>query len=384
MNFLEKNTMKPENMTILTVDDTPANIRLLTHYLKKKGYRVITAEDGFEGFKAAIQYHPDLVLLDIMMPGTDGYEVCELLKTEEETKDIPIVFLTAKTDVEDRIRGFELGAVDYITKPFNLTEIATRVQTQLRLKYLQEQSAQYQKFLIQSQYLANLGMFGNSFSEKVKDLIRELQEHLQTLQRNENHPAQKTVDGMLDITGRIDSVIERWMDLALTIPKEKATLRVYDIIESSLTIVEIFDGYAMNIKFVKSENSPSILGNENLLQHALINLYEYMVKYTKKDGTIEITVELGNLPKHLLKNRDSKSSETFVQIRLVNDGSRNKENILEEELDVTQSEKFQNGKFDLGLQATYRIVKEHKGVLDIQIDQEKKLAISMYLPNDKS
>lgn len=376
--------MKPENMTILTVDDTPANIRLLTHYLKKKGYRVITAEDGFEGFKAAIQYHPDLVLLDIMMPGTDGYEVCELLKTEEETKDIPIVFLTAKTDVEDRIRGFELGAVDYITKPFNLTEIATRVQTQLRLKYLQEQSAQYQKFLIQSQYLANLGMFGNSFSEKVKDLIRELQEHLQTLQRNENHPAQKTVDGMLDITGRIDSVIERWMDLALTIPKEKATLRVYDIIESSLTIVEIFDGYAMNIKFVKSENSPSILGNENLLQHALINLYEYMVKYTKKDGTIEITVELGNLPKHLLKNRDSKSSETFVQIRLVNDGSRNKENILEEELDVTQSEKFQNGKFDLGLQATYRIVKEHKGVLDIQIDQEKKLAISMYLPNDKS
>ena len=376
--------MKPENMTILTVDDTPANIRLLTHYLKKKGYRVITAEDGFEGFKAAIQYHPDLVLLDIMMPGTDGYEVCELLKTEEETKDIPIVFLTAKTDVEDRIRGFELGAVDYITKPFNLTEIATRVQTQLRLKYLQEQSAQYQKFLIQSQYLANLGMFGNSFSEKVKDLIRELQEHLQTLQRNENHPAQKTVDGMLDITGRIDSVIERWMDLALTIPKEKATLRVYDIIESSLTIVEIFDGYAMNIKFVKSENSPSILGNENLLQHALINLYEYMVKYTKKDGTIEITVELGNLPKHLLKNRDSKSSETFVQIRLVNDGSRNKENILEEELDVTQSEKFQNGKFDLGLQATYRIVKEHKGILDIQIDQEKKLAISMYLPNDKS
>ena len=74
--------MNPQEITILTVDDTPANVRLLTHYLEKQGYNVLTAEDGFEGFKAAIQYHPDLILLDVMMPGTDGYEVCELLKTE--------------------------------------------------------------------------------------------------------------------------------------------------------------------------------------------------------------------------------------------------------------------------------------------------------------
>jgi len=151
--------MKSKHKTILTVDDTPANIRLLTHYLEKQGYEVITAEDGFEGFKAAIQYHPDLVLLDIMMPGTDGYEVCELLKAEEETKDIPVVFLTAKADVEDKVKGYELGAVDYITKPFNLVEIATRVQTQLDLKDLQEQCQRYHH-----SFITSLTIFPNSLS----------------------------------------------------------------------------------------------------------------------------------------------------------------------------------------------------------------------------
>ena len=181
--------MKPENMTILTVDDTPANIRLLMHYLEKQGYNVITAEDGFEGFKAAIQFKPDLILLDVMMPGTDGYEVCELLKAEEETKDIPVVFLTAKTDAEDKVRGFELGAVDYITKPFKLVEISTRVEKLLQMKYFEKLSRQYQaiiKGMLPASTLGTItGLSGNeqspAFKQKYAEATAEITSRLEPI-----------------------------------------------------------------------------------------------------------------------------------------------------------------------------------------------------------
>ena len=176
-------------MTILTVDDTPANIRLLMHYLEKQGYNVITAEDGFEGFKAAIQFKPDLILLDVMMPGTDGYEVCELLKAEEETKDIPVVFLTAKTDAEDKVRGFELGAVDYITKPFKLVEISTRVEKLLQMKYFEKLSHQYKDIIKGILPASTLGMIvgqseGNhsvAFKQKYADSSAEITSRLEPI-----------------------------------------------------------------------------------------------------------------------------------------------------------------------------------------------------------
>lgn len=97
-------------------------------------YRLCTAENGPQALKEVEKQRPDLVLLDIMMPGMDGYEVCERLKADPQTKDIPVVFLTAVTGVEDKTRGFKLGAVDYITKPFDGAEVKARVRTHLSLK----------------------------------------------------------------------------------------------------------------------------------------------------------------------------------------------------------------------------------------------------------
>ena len=118
---------------ILIVDDSTENIDILTASLSN--YRKMIALNGERALKLAFGNHPpDLILLDINMPGINGYEVCHILKTHEETSDIPVIFLTSNTDSESIIKGFEMGASDYITKPFNTGELLARVKTQLTLK----------------------------------------------------------------------------------------------------------------------------------------------------------------------------------------------------------------------------------------------------------
>ena len=113
--------------TILIVDDHPVNIRLLERILGAAGYRTLAAENGPDGRDIAVSRLPDLVLLDIMMPGESGFESCEKLKKDPRTAHIPVIFLSAKADVESKVTGLNLGAVDYMTKPFDKTEVLARV-----------------------------------------------------------------------------------------------------------------------------------------------------------------------------------------------------------------------------------------------------------------
>jgi putative two-component system response regulator len=120
--------------TVLVVDDTPDNLTLITSLLKDL-YRVKIATHGNRALQIAFSNEPpDLILLDVMMPEMDGYEVCRLLKSDSQTAEIPVIFLTAKSEIEDELKGFELGAVDYIVKPISPPIVLARVRTHLRLK----------------------------------------------------------------------------------------------------------------------------------------------------------------------------------------------------------------------------------------------------------
>jgi phosphoserine phosphatase RsbU/P len=120
--------------TILLVDDHPVNIRLLEKILSAAGYRTLAAENGPTGRDLAVSRLPDLILLDIMMPGESGFESCEKLKKDSRTAHIPIIFLSAKADVESKVTGLSLGAVDYMTKPFDKTEVLARVGRHLETR----------------------------------------------------------------------------------------------------------------------------------------------------------------------------------------------------------------------------------------------------------
>ncbi|MBK9160084.1 MAG: response regulator [Nitrosomonadales bacterium] len=123
---------------ILAVDDTPASLRLLTDLLKNEGYEVRSAINGELALHAALEAPPDLMLLDIRMPGMDGYEVCRRLKAEDSLRDIPVIFVSAASEMDEKLMGFRVGAVDYVTKPYQRAELVARVSTHMELHQLRD------------------------------------------------------------------------------------------------------------------------------------------------------------------------------------------------------------------------------------------------------
>ena len=122
--------------TILVVDDNPTNIQVLFDLLNASGYQVAVARNGESALNRLQNYLPDLILLDVMMPGIDGFETCRRLKATEQTKEIPVIFMTALSDSVDKVRGLSLGAVDYITKPIQHEEVLARIRVHLQLRHL--------------------------------------------------------------------------------------------------------------------------------------------------------------------------------------------------------------------------------------------------------
>jgi len=130
--------------TILIVDDEPINIDLLRETLKSK-YRLIIATRGEQAYSLAVSKKPDLILMDVMMPGMDGFETCEKIKENAETSHIPIVFVTALNEVEDKSVGYEMGGSDYITKPFEMSDVLTCIETHLNVIKLAKRVKELEK-----------------------------------------------------------------------------------------------------------------------------------------------------------------------------------------------------------------------------------------------
>ena len=132
---------------ILIVDDIPENLDILSRILKERGYRTRTAMSGVAALEAVKRSLPDLILLDVCMPGMDGYEVCRKLKADEKAKDVPVIFLSALDDTGDKVEAFKAGGEDYITKPFQFEEVYSRVKTHLTLKAAKEYLKEKNRFL---------------------------------------------------------------------------------------------------------------------------------------------------------------------------------------------------------------------------------------------
>jgi two-component system, sensor histidine kinase and response regulator len=130
------------NSLILIVDDQIENLKVIGNLLKDQGYRIALSKNAQEVFEVLSSVEPDLILLDVMMPELDGFELCRKLKSDPHTKEIPIIFLTARTGIDDVVEGFKLGAVDYIGKPFNYDELLVRVATHLELRRARRQIEQ--------------------------------------------------------------------------------------------------------------------------------------------------------------------------------------------------------------------------------------------------
>ena len=139
-----------DQQTILIVEDSPVNRKILSELLRKQGYTILNASSGEEALELVTATLPDLIILDILLPGMNGYTTCLHLKNEPATEDIPVIFISSLDATEDKIGGFKAGGVDYITKPFHPAEVLARISTHLRIRHLQRELAQ-QNLLLQKE-----------------------------------------------------------------------------------------------------------------------------------------------------------------------------------------------------------------------------------------
>ena len=231
-------------MKVMIVDDTPANIDVLRRILSEDGFEISIAMSGEAALSLVEKNRPDLILLDVMMPGIDGFETCEKLKANPATKDIPVIFVTAKTEVEDIVHGFKVGGVDYIAKPFKREEVVSRVQTHLKIEQLIQEK--------------------ENLNKKLQDQNNELVES----QNQYRVILEKSSDGVfsLDTEGKILSCNARFSSSLEFEAKELIGKPIMDIVNSEdpegiyLKIVtrRFGDRATANLKiqFCINENSP--------------------------------------------------------------------------------------------------------------------------------
>lgn len=265
---------------ILVVDDTPANLEVVAEVLSDAGYEVAIATDGERAIKQANLSQPDLILLDVMMPGIDGFETCRQLKASATTGDIPVIFMTALSDTTDKVRGFTLGAVDYITKPFQTAELLARVTTQLKLRHLSQtleqqveqrttelketllQLQQSQMQIVQSEKLATLGQLVAGVAHEINNPVNfihgnlthvqgyatDLLSFVELFQRHRANAAPELQQAAADLD--LDFIQD---DLPKTLASMKVgTQRIYEIVrslrnfsrsdEAGYSIVDIHEG----------------------------------------------------------------------------------------------------------------------------------------------
>lgn len=181
----KKTTSEKTLTTVLIVDDTPANLGVIAENLEACGYRVLVAQDGAEGLQRAEFAQPDLIMLDVMMPRMDGLQVCRLLKKQPSTRDIPVIFMTARSEIEDKVAGFDVGAVDYVTKPLQIEEVIVRIKTHLELSNMRKrmvtQNAQLQRY--REQLEQRVAERTRELSDSNQHLRAEIQERKAMAQR---------------------------------------------------------------------------------------------------------------------------------------------------------------------------------------------------------
>ena len=280
--------------SVLVVDDTPDNLHLMSNLLNNI-YRVKIANSGLKALKiAASESPPDLILLDIMMPEMDGYEVCKQLKMNPDTMNIPVIFLTSKAEVEDEAKGLELGAVDYITKPISPPIVLARVKNHLALH--KQNTALINARMIADKANQAKSEFLSSISHELRSPLNAILGFAQLLESEQPPPTpaqRESLTHILNAGWHLLKLINEILDLAkiehqqLSISEECVSLT--EVVQECKTMMEpeaSRRGIALSV--VKSIAPLFVKSDRTRLKQILINLLSNAIKYNSKHGRVEV------------------------------------------------------------------------------------------------
>jgi signal transduction histidine kinase len=289
---------------ILIVDDTPTNLDVISEALSDAGYTVAIATSGERALKQLERRSPDLILLDVMMPGIDGFETCVRLKANPKTCDIPVIFMTALSDAESKIKGFEVGAVDYITKPFQEREVLARVKTHLQLSFLthnleqqvSQKNAQLQASQIQLIQKEKMSALGNL----VAGVAHEINNPIGFIGGN----IQPALDYINDLFGLIDLYQQKYPHSDAEIQAEMEQIDLEYIREDLPKLVNSMTEGVKRIRdistslrtFSRADSDRPVLCNIHDGIDSTIMILKHRLKADDTHPEIEVIKNYGDLP----------------------------------------------------------------------------------------
>ncbi|MFA5264442.1 MAG: hybrid sensor histidine kinase/response regulator [Opitutaceae bacterium] len=231
---------------ILVVDDQPINVQLLKRKMEREGLSVLIAYNGVDALAIVEKEHPELILLDVMMPDMDGIEVCQRLQASEDTRSIPVIFITARTSKEGKIEGLGAGAVDYITKPIDLDETYARVQTQLRFVAINREVADLTRRLAEARRAATIGAVTQGIAHNLNNLLGIVIGYLDLIKAYYDKPEQvkKNAQHVEDAVQRIVAIIKQLSSLLVRVRPPVMKMSLQQAIENG--VKRYYDDYKID------------------------------------------------------------------------------------------------------------------------------------------
>ena len=364
---------------VLMVDDVFENIDMMLRVLNREGYEVIIAKDGEEAMVKVDEHQPDIILLDVMMPGIDGFQVCQRLKQNDATKDIPVIFITALANTVYIVKGFEVGAVDFITKPFRPKEVVARVNTHLtvtrqrkEIERLREQDRIYfEKLTAMKDDVMNMA------SHDLKNPLNNVKTAVSLLRRQGNGTLDEKGEELLRIiensAEQMKNLISGLLDLAKIETGRAINLQPVKLdkfLDDNMSIFKLAaSDKAIDLTFIPLEEDAVVPMDLERMEQVLQNLLSNAIKYTPNGGKVTLTAEI-TPDSAIIKVQDTGMGIPPDDLP----------HLFEKFYRVKNSAHMQVEGTGLGLSIVKSIVENHDGIIKVESELNRGTTFSIHLP----
>jgi two-component system, sensor histidine kinase and response regulator len=376
---MENTDYHPNDMKVLMVDDNIANLAVLSDILKEENFEISAATSGEMALKIVKRFLPDLILLDIMMPGINGYETCEKLKSDPETSDIPVIFLSAKVETDDIVKGFQVGGVDYITKPYYQKEVLIRIKTQLQLRnkskkleVAEAEIRQYSEDLAMSNQ--NLQDFAFIASHDLKAPLRKINYLGQFLKEScgdlLNDDGRNHISQIEKITDQLAQLIDSLLDYS-TIAKNP---KPFTPINLNSGIKEVL--YALEAPIKETEGVihvgelPTVTGEPFLIFRLFQNLISNALKFHNPGKSPVVNIHS--------QPTDNEFWKVLVEDNGIGFDEKYSEKVFQPFKRLVSADEFEG--CGIGLAVCKRIVDHHNGTIECKSQPGKGTTFILTLP----
>jgi len=352
-----------KNAQILIVDDQPANLGILFDYLDNLGAKVFIANNGEKALKIAEGKKPDIILLDIVMPDIDGFEVCRRLKHNGNTKDIPVIFISALSEVNNIVKGFETGGVDYITKPVQYQEALARISNQLKIRYIDQELREKEK--LESLAIITGGIIHN-FNNILSGIIGITEVLSVTMSKYSNEKL--LVEKIISSCKRAVDITRKMGEYVGFCEINRHDVNLSDVIDETMDLIELSVSGKIRVRYDLMDNVPLIKGDRSLISQMVINIViNSSEAINRREGIV--LIKTGFL------ERDG-NSYSFIEIEDTGPG-------IPVEIQNKIFDPFFTTKFlgrGLGLSVVKGIMKKHNGMIELDGEPGKGTIVKLLFP----